>query len=167
MQTIMAISVVAPIWWALTMDGPPISRRLCITASLLSVISFVVTRFGNVPINRMIKTWFAAAPTADYGRLLDRWMAFNALRTATAALGFVCKVWPACVRQVKSEFRISVQGIFEQRRISEARACIAATRIKCHPGGIVPVCNETGISNSSVRARYGAYLGSSRVSPAY
>jgi uncharacterized membrane protein len=90
MQTIMAISVLSPIWWALTMDGPGISRRLCITASLLSVISFVVTRFGNVPINRMIKTWSAAAPPPDYGRLLDRWMTFNALRTATAALGFIC-----------------------------------------------------------------------------
>lgn len=90
MQTIMAISALAPIWWALTMDWHPISQRLCITASLLSVISFVVTRFGNVPINRMIKTWSAAAPPADYGRLLERWMVFNALRTATASLGFVC-----------------------------------------------------------------------------
>jgi len=90
MQIIMAISVLAPIWWALTMDGPAVSRRLCITASLLSVLSFLVTRFGNVPINRMIKTWNAATPPPDYVQLLDRWMTFNAIRTATATLGFVC-----------------------------------------------------------------------------
>lgn len=90
MQAIMAISVLAPIWWGLTMDGPAISQRLCVTASLLSVISFVVTRFGNVPINRMIKTWSAAAPPEGYAQLLDRWMVFNAIRTAAAALGFVC-----------------------------------------------------------------------------
>jgi len=90
MQIIMTISVLAPMWWALTMDGPSLSRNLCITASLLSVMSLAVTRLGNVPINRMIKTWSAAAPPTDYGQLLDRWMAFNALRTATAALGFVC-----------------------------------------------------------------------------
>jgi uncharacterized membrane protein len=90
MQIIVAGSILAPIWWALTMDGPRISRGLSITASFLSIISFVVTRFGNVPINRMIKTWSAAAPPADYGRLLERWMTFNALRTATSALGFAC-----------------------------------------------------------------------------
>jgi len=93
MQTIMAISILAPMLWALTMDGPRISRGLSITASLLCVISFAVTRFGNVPINRMIKTWSAVAPPADYERLLDRWMAFNTLRTATASLGFVCVIF--------------------------------------------------------------------------
>jgi uncharacterized membrane protein len=92
-QIAMAVSILAPIWWAFTMDGPKNSRWLAISASLLAVISFVVTRFGNVPINRMIKTWSAVAPPADYERLLSRWMIFNDLRTATAVVGFACIIF--------------------------------------------------------------------------
>jgi Domain of unknown function (DUF1772) len=62
MQIAMAASILAPIWWAFTMDGPKGSRWFAISASLLSLISFIVTRFGNVPINRMIRTWSAVAP---------------------------------------------------------------------------------------------------------
>ena len=90
MQIAMAASILAPIRWAFTMDGPKGSRWFAISASSLSLISFIVTRFGNVPINRMIRTWSAVAPPADYERLLSRWMMFNDLRTATAIISFAC-----------------------------------------------------------------------------
>ena len=91
MQISMAVSILAPIWWASTMDdGSKNSRWLAISASLLAVISFVVTRFGNVPINRMIRTWSAVAPPADYERWLNRWMIFNDFRVTTAVMGFAC-----------------------------------------------------------------------------
>jgi uncharacterized membrane protein len=90
MQIAMAASILAPLWWAFTMDGPKMSRWLAISASLLAVISFVVTRFGNVPINRVIRTWSAVAPPVDCERLLNRWMMFNDVRTATAVIGFAC-----------------------------------------------------------------------------
>jgi uncharacterized membrane protein len=93
MQIAMAASILAPIWWALTMDGRKNSRWLATSASLLAALSFVVTRFGNVPINRMIRTWSAIAPPADYERLLNRWMMFNDLRTATAVIGFACIIF--------------------------------------------------------------------------
>jgi uncharacterized membrane protein len=92
MQIAMAVSILAPLWWAFVMDGPKSSRGLAISASLLAAISFVVTRFGNVPINRMIKTWSAGGPPADYERLLSRWLIFNDLRTATAVIGFACVI---------------------------------------------------------------------------
>jgi uncharacterized membrane protein len=93
MQIAMAVSILAPLWWAFAMDGPRNPRGLAVSASLLAVISFVVTRFGNVPINRMIKTWSAAAPPDDYERLLSRWLILNDLRTATAIIGFACVIF--------------------------------------------------------------------------
>ncbi len=92
MQIAMAASILAPLWWAFAMSGPMSSRWLAISASLLAAISFVVTRFGNVPINQMIKTWSAAAPPPDFERLLGRWLVFNDIRTAAAAVGFACIV---------------------------------------------------------------------------
>ena len=92
MQIAMAGSILTPLWWAFSMDRAMSSRWLAISASSLAAISFLVTRFGNVPINRLIKTWSAVAPPADYERLLRRWQIFNDIRTATALFAFVCVV---------------------------------------------------------------------------
>jgi uncharacterized membrane protein len=92
MQISMVVSILTPLWWALTMDGAMISRLLAISASSLAVTAFLVTRFGNVPINQVIKTWSSAMPPANYQILLDRWLVFNNIRTAAAAIGFACVV---------------------------------------------------------------------------
>jgi uncharacterized membrane protein len=92
MQIAMAGSILTPLWWAFAIDRSMSSRWLAISASSLAAISFLVTRFGNVPINRLIKTWSAAAPPADYQHLLHRWMIFNGIRTVAALSGFACVV---------------------------------------------------------------------------
>lgn len=92
MQISMAVSILTPLWWAFTMDGAMISRLLAISASSLAVTAFLVTRFGNVPINQIIKTWSSAMPPADYEILLGRWLVFNNIRTAAAVIGFACVV---------------------------------------------------------------------------
>lgn len=58
----------------------------------LAATSFVVTRFGNVPINQMIKTWSAATPPPGYKELLGRWLAFHNIQTVTAVVSFLCVV---------------------------------------------------------------------------
>jgi uncharacterized membrane protein len=92
MQISMAVSILTPLWWAFSMDGPMISRLLAISASSLAVTAFLVTRFGNVPINQMIKTWSSTMPPANYESLLGRWLVFNNIRTTAAAVGFACVV---------------------------------------------------------------------------
>ena len=92
MQISMVVSILTPLWWAFTMDGPRTSRLLAISASSLAVTAFLVTRFGNVPINQMIKTWSSTMPPANYESLLGRWLVFNNVRTAAAAIGFACVV---------------------------------------------------------------------------
>ncbi|MFI0812016.1 hypothetical protein [Streptomyces echinatus] len=50
--------------------------------------SFLITRFGNVPINGRIKQWAATAPPPDHAEILRRWELCNDARTTTAGLAF-------------------------------------------------------------------------------
>jgi len=90
-QIVMALSMLTPLWWALTMDART-SRLLALFASSLNLISFLVTRFGNVPINQMIKTWSATVHPLEYEKLLQQWLIFNEIRSATAVISFLCLV---------------------------------------------------------------------------
>ena len=91
-QILMAGSILTPLWWAFAIVRAMSSRWLAISASSFAVVSFLVTRFGNVPINKLIKTWSAVAPPVNYERLLSRWLIFNDIRTASALSCFVCVV---------------------------------------------------------------------------
>lgn len=65
------------------------SRYLAGTAGVLAVASFLITRFGNVPIDGRIKVWAVTTPPADYASILQRWEMFNVARTLTALAAFV------------------------------------------------------------------------------
>jgi hypothetical protein len=91
-QIVMALSILTPLWSAYTTRRSGGRRSLAVLASLLAAMSFLVTRFGNVPINQMIKTWSAATPPPGYKELLGRWLVFHNIRTATAVVSFLCVV---------------------------------------------------------------------------
>ncbi|MFE5401240.1 anthrone oxygenase family protein [Streptomyces sp. NPDC056580] len=67
-------------------------RLLAAGATALTATSFLVTRFGNVPINARIKTWAVTSAPADHVEILHRWDLFNRTRTATAVAAFVLLV---------------------------------------------------------------------------
>ncbi|MEU7382138.1 DUF1772 domain-containing protein [Streptomyces sp. NPDC042207] len=86
MQGAMAVSALSALALAaLTRDR---GRVLAATAGLLTVTSFLITRFGNVPINGRIKQWAATTPPADHAEILRRWELFNDARTCTAVAAF-------------------------------------------------------------------------------
>lgn len=87
MQTAMALAGLSSIALAVLSRGGP--RFLAGGAGVLVVASFLITRFGNVPINGQIKVWAVTAPPADYPAILDRWETFNVVRTLTALVAFV------------------------------------------------------------------------------
>jgi uncharacterized membrane protein len=91
-QIVMALSILTPVWWAYTLRGSMSARSLAISASFLSLTAFLITRFGNVPINQIIKTWSAIAPPPGYQQLLSRWLIFHNVRTVTACGSFLCIV---------------------------------------------------------------------------
>lgn len=87
MQALMGVSLLSGFWYAATLRGA--TRWCAVGAGLLALTSLLVTRFGNVPINGLIKTWSAAALPPDHAELLHRWELFHDLRTATAIAAFV------------------------------------------------------------------------------
>ncbi|WP_343240963.1 MULTISPECIES: DUF1772 domain-containing protein [unclassified Streptomyces] len=67
-------------------------RLLSAGATLLAGASFLITRFGNVPINGQIKVWAVTSPPADAVEILHRWDLFNRMRTSTALVAFILLV---------------------------------------------------------------------------
>lgn len=90
MQTAMALATVSSLVLAILLRGTP--RLLAAGASALAVTSFLVTRFGNVPINGQIKVWAATSAPADHLDILTRWETFNIIRTVAALLAFLLLV---------------------------------------------------------------------------
>jgi Domain of unknown function (DUF1772) len=88
MQSIMLIGILAPLWWAWTIRTMPAARACAIAAGIMNVIAVLVTRFGNVPINQLIRQWLTEPPPANYLEALHRWTMFNYVRSAVAVLGF-------------------------------------------------------------------------------
>ncbi|MFH9968779.1 anthrone oxygenase family protein [Streptomyces mirabilis] len=86
MQGAMAVSALSTLALAALTRGRP--RVLAAAAGFLTVASFLITRFGNVPINGRIKQWAATAPSADHASILHRWELFNDARTLTAVVAF-------------------------------------------------------------------------------
>lgn len=87
MQSAMALAALTSLLLAVYSGG--LVRRLAATSFGLEVTSFVITRFGNVPINGKIKQWAVGPVPADYAQLLHRWELFHIARTTTALLAFV------------------------------------------------------------------------------
>ncbi|GGW13697.1 hypothetical protein GCM10018980_15970 [Streptomyces capoamus] len=93
MQGAMAVSGLSTLALAaLTRER---TRSLVATAGLLTVTSFLITRFGNVPINGRIKQWAATTPPADHAKILHRWELFNDARTCTAIAAFAILIYVA------------------------------------------------------------------------
>lgn len=87
MQTAMALAATSSLALAVLSRGR--ARRLAGVAAALTVTSFLVTRFGNVPINGQIKIWAVTSAPADHVAILDRWETYNVVRTVAALAAFV------------------------------------------------------------------------------
>lgn len=88
MQSIMAVGILAPLWWAWTIRAMPAARACAVAASVMNLTAVLVTRFGNVPINQYVRKWLTETPPMDYLEILHRWTVFNNIRSVAAVLGF-------------------------------------------------------------------------------
>ncbi|MDV5144050.1 DUF1772 domain-containing protein [Streptomyces sp. SBC-4] len=87
MQTAMALAALSSLTLAALTRKVP--RLLAGTSGVLAIASFLITRFGNVPINGQIKVWAVTTPPADYAEILQRWENYNIARSLTALAAFV------------------------------------------------------------------------------
>ncbi|MEU6999771.1 DUF1772 domain-containing protein [Nonomuraea sp. NPDC046570] len=90
MQTTMGLAVLGSLLLAVVSRGVP--RLLAAGAAVLALASFLITRFGNVPINGQIKQWAVTSAPPDHAAILQRWETFHVLRTSAAFIAFLLVV---------------------------------------------------------------------------
>ena len=69
-----------------------------IIAAILLVISGLITKFGNQPINKIVMAWNKAGVPGNWVQLRDKWWSFHILRAVTAVVAF-CLIVPTAVRK--------------------------------------------------------------------
>jgi uncharacterized membrane protein len=66
-----------------------IARTLCLLALVLTICSLLITRFGSVPLNLIMKTWNPQSLPPDANALLEKWDFYNAIRTFNSLASFL------------------------------------------------------------------------------
>ena len=102
-NAIRALNVVMPVLGAiaiaLTLISALLQRKdrtvfvLLVVATAFLIISGVVTRFGNQPINALVMTWDIARPPANWTELRDQWWGFHRLRTFCGLIALALITW--------------------------------------------------------------------------
>lgn len=97
-NTILALNTLMPILGLITIILTGTSaflqredRTIFITllaAAVLLIISGLITRFGNQPINSIVMTWDKALPPADWATFRDQWWSLHQMRALTGLLAF-------------------------------------------------------------------------------
>jgi uncharacterized membrane protein len=95
MQFLMGVSIIASLWYAVVYRHSLPVMSLAILAAALALTSLLVTRFGNVPINQIIKTWPPDQPPANWTALLHTWDRYNLIRTLTSIGCFISFIMAA------------------------------------------------------------------------
>jgi len=73
---------------AVLMRAVPGAFALSLAALLLIIGNMAVTLAGNVPINKQVQSWDAAAPPPEWVALRDRWERLHTIRTVLVVFGF-------------------------------------------------------------------------------
>ncbi len=89
MQTLMAISIITPVWYAMASMGIKRVMMFSFLSASMALTSLLVTRFGNVPINIMMRTWTDEHLPIDWMYQLQQWDFYNMIRCITGMLSFV------------------------------------------------------------------------------
>lgn len=79
---------------------------LLIAAAIAFIISGLITRFANMPINAIVRGWNSAAPPDHWTTLRDAWWRWHRLRLWSALAGSALLIVATLVRRPPS-----IQGI--------------------------------------------------------
>ena len=60
---------------------------------MLLIISGLVTKFGNQPINALVMTWHDTDVPNNWTELRDEWWSFHKIRAVTTFIAFSLIVW--------------------------------------------------------------------------
>ena len=64
-------------------------------ATLTLVITGLITRLGNQPINSILMTWNKASVPSNWTELRDKWWSLHLIRTVMTLIAFILISWTA------------------------------------------------------------------------
>jgi uncharacterized membrane protein len=93
MPVLGAITVLLTLVSAFLQRGDRKALVLLVAAAAFLIISGLLTRFGNQPINAIVMTWDMARPPASWTELRDQWWGFHRLRTFSGLIALALIAW--------------------------------------------------------------------------
>lgn len=93
------VTILLTIAAALLARGDRTQLTLFAAAAFCFVVSGLITRFLNQPINAIMITWSPATPPANWMALRDDWWRWHGLRLATAMLGLGASIAAALLHE--------------------------------------------------------------------
>lgn len=107
-NTILALNILMPLLGLFTILLTLLSAFLqrvnkvnmfiLLVAAGLFIISGLITRFGNQPINSMMMNWDVNNPPANWTQLRNQWWSLHTLRTLTGSIG-LCLIILASIKR--------------------------------------------------------------------
>ena len=87
------ISVILTVIAAILQKQDQFVFVILIIASGLLIISGLITKFGNQPINSIVMTWSKNSIPTNWTELRDKWWLLHKLRTLTTFISFCLIIW--------------------------------------------------------------------------
>lgn len=103
-NTILALNTLMPILGFITIlltiisafllrKKDKIAFTVLLIASLFLIVSGLITKFGNQPINSIVMSWNMNIPPDNWIELRNQWWIFHEIRTLTAFIGLCLIIW--------------------------------------------------------------------------
>jgi hypothetical protein len=87
------IAIILTTWSAFLHKKNKLTFSILLIAATLLLISGLVTRFGNQPINAIVITWNLNNIPDSWVHLRDKWWSFHIIRTSLALIAFALIIW--------------------------------------------------------------------------
>ena len=87
------ISVILTVIAAILQKQDQFVFVILIIASGFLIISGLITKFGNQPINSIVMTWSKNSIPTNWTELRDKWWLLHKLRTLTTFISFCLIIW--------------------------------------------------------------------------
>ena len=87
------ISILLTVVYAVMCKREKSKRNLLFIATILLIVSGLITRFGNQSINAIVITWNLETIPDTWTALRDKWWSFHIMRTLSTMIAFALIVW--------------------------------------------------------------------------
>ena len=88
-QTLIALSILSSSWFTWRIRTLGQISVFTGFAVLLGITTYLITYFGNIPINNQLKLWLETSVPENWVSILKSWDFFHTCRTATAIGSFL------------------------------------------------------------------------------